>query len=97
MGIDLSIDMAVMTIVGGQGTILGPTLGALVLHPIGEVVRAVFGGSFLGLHLVIYGIVLILAVIYFPKGIIAPLQRWLKPRAAAKAALSKDTLKSEGR
>ncbi|MFG1373480.1 branched-chain amino acid ABC transporter permease [Xanthobacter oligotrophicus] len=79
MGIDLSIDMAVMTIVGGQGTILGPTLGALVLHPVGEVVRATLGGHVLGLHLILYGVVLMLAVLYFPKGIIAPLQRWLTP------------------
>lgn len=79
MGIDLSIDMAVMTIVGGQGTILGPTLGALVLHPVGEMVRATLGGHVLGLHLIIYGVVLMLAVLYFPKGIIAPLQRWLTP------------------
>lgn len=85
MGIDLSIDMAVMTIVGGQGTILGPTLGALVLHPVGELVRSSLGGQVLGLHLVIYGIVLMLAVLYFPKGIIAPLTRWLTPDPARRA------------
>ncbi|MFG1343332.1 branched-chain amino acid ABC transporter permease [Xanthobacter autotrophicus DSM 431] len=85
MGIDLSIDMAVMTIVGGQGTVLGPTLGALVLHPVGEVVRAAFGGQVLGLHLIIYGVVLMLAVLYFPKGIIAPLRHWLTGGSRAKA------------
>ncbi|KAB2683241.1 branched-chain amino acid ABC transporter permease [Brucella pseudogrignonensis] len=80
MGIDLSIDMAIMSIVGGQGTILGPTLGALLLHPVAEYMRASFGGQILGLHLVIYGIVLMLAVLYFPKGIIAPLGRLLERR-----------------
>lgn len=92
MGIDLSIDMAVMTIVGGQGTVLGPTLGALVLHPVGEAVRATFGGKVLGLHLVIYGVVLMLAVLYFPKGIIAPLRRWLTPgpKAPAPAVAAKE-------
>ncbi|MDI4664579.1 branched-chain amino acid ABC transporter permease [Xanthobacter autotrophicus] len=89
MGIDLSIDMAVMTIVGGQGTILGPTLGALVLHPVGEVVRATLGGHVLGLHLILYGVVLMLAVLYFPKGIIAPLQRWLAPAPKAPAPVVK--------
>ncbi|MFG1464935.1 branched-chain amino acid ABC transporter permease [Xanthobacter sp. DSM 24535] len=100
MGIDISIDMAIMTIVGGQGTILGPTLGALLLHPIGEMVRASVGGSFLGLHLVIYGIVLMLAVIYFPKGIIVPLQRLLDGRArksaSRKAAVKADALEGKG-
>lgn len=89
MGIDLSIDMAVMTIVGGQGTILGPTLGALVLHPVGEVVRATLGGHVLGLHLILYGVVLMLAVLYFPKGIIAPLQRWLTPAPKTPAPVVK--------
>ncbi|CAM4101763.1 branched-chain amino acid ABC transporter permease [Kerstersia similis] len=70
MGIDLSIDMAVMAIVGGQGTVFGPALGAFLLHPIAEAIRSWFGGSVLGLHLVIYGVVLILAVTYLPKGLI---------------------------
>lgn len=82
MGIDLSIDMAIMSIVGGQGTILGPALGALLLHPIGEVMRASFGGQILGLHLAVYGIALILAVLYFPKGIIGLISSFLEPRLA---------------
>ena len=97
MGIDLSIDMAVMTIVGGQGTLLGPTLGALVLHPVGEVVRATLGGHVLGLHLILYGIVLMLAVLYFPKGIIAPLQRWLTPAPKANATPAVAPKEVEGR
>jgi branched-chain amino acid transport system permease protein len=80
MGIEFSIDLALMAIVGGQGTVLGPMLGALLLHPIAEFSRTYLGGTFLGLHLVIYGVILIVAVLYFPKGIIAPIDRWLKQR-----------------
>lgn len=82
MGIEFSIDVALMAIVGGQGTVLGPALGALVLHPIAELSRAHLGGQFLGLHLVVYGLILMAAVLYFPKGLIAPLDRWLKRRLA---------------
>jgi branched-chain amino acid transport system permease protein len=78
MGLDLSIDTAIMAIVGGQGTAMGPVLGALILHPLAEYTRAYLGGRFLGLHLIIYGAVLMLAVLYFPKGVIAPLERWLR-------------------
>ena len=78
MGIEFSIDVALMAIVGGQGTVLGPALGALLLHPIAEFSRTYLGGTFLGLHLVIYGIILIIAVLYFPKGLISPIDRWLK-------------------
>ncbi|MBL4598131.1 MAG: branched-chain amino acid ABC transporter permease [Rhizobiaceae bacterium] len=77
MGIDMSIDMAIMAIIGGQGTVLGPILGAFILHPIAEITRTTLGGSFLGLHLVIYGTVLALTVLYFPQGIIVPLRRIL--------------------
>ncbi|MGO4328626.1 MULTISPECIES: branched-chain amino acid ABC transporter permease [unclassified Cupriavidus] len=87
MGLDLSIDAAIMAIVGGQGTIIGPVLGAFVLHPIAEFTRTYFAGRFLGLHLVIYGLVLIGAVLYFPKGIIGPLERLLQPRARRRAAV----------
>ncbi|MBD2746731.1 branched-chain amino acid ABC transporter permease [Microvirga aerilata] len=74
MGTELSIDMALMSIIGGQGTAFGPLIGALILTPLAEVTRGYLGGTFLGLHLVIYGIVLMLAVLYFPKGVLEPLK-----------------------
>jgi branched-chain amino acid transport system permease protein len=87
MGMDLSIDAAIMAIVGGQGTVIGPVIGAFVLHPIAEFARAYLAGRFLGLHLVIYGVVLVVAVLYFPKGIIGPLERWLQRGGRRRAAV----------
>ncbi len=75
IGVDLSIDMALMSIIGGQGTIFGPLLGALLLAPLAEITRSHLGGSLLGLHIVVYGVILILAVLYLPKGLIDPLRR----------------------
>ncbi len=77
MGLDLSIELALMGIVGGQGTVLGPLLGAFLLTPAGEITRATLGGKFPGLHLVIYGLVLILAMLFLPKGLVQPLRRLL--------------------
>src|SRR5690606_2170211 len=74
-GIELSIDMALMSIIGGQGTVLRPLLGALFLTPIAELTRTYLGGQFIGLHRAINGLVLILAVLYLPKGILHPLQQ----------------------
>lgn len=84
MGLELSIDMAVMSIIGGQGTVLGPLLGAAILVPIAEAARGTLGGSFLGLHLVIYGLALIACVLYFPKGVIHPLGRFFSRRLGLK-------------
>jgi branched-chain amino acid transport system permease protein len=87
MGLDLSIELALMGIVGGQGTVLGPVLGAFLLTPAGEITRATLGGKFPGLHLVIYGLVLILAMLFLPKGLIQPMRRLL----GQKPALSGET------
>ncbi|GJD65927.1 hypothetical protein MPEAHAMD_6123 [Methylobacterium frigidaeris] len=77
IGVDLSIDMALMSIIGGQGTVFGPLLGAVLLAPLAEITRGHLGGSLLGLHIVVYGIILMLAVLYLPKGLIAPLRSLL--------------------
>lgn len=82
MGIELSIDMALMTIIGGQGTIAGPVIGALFLAPIAELSRGYLGGRLPGLHLALYGLVLILAVLYLPKGLASPLQKLVRRVAA---------------
>jgi len=90
MGLDLSIELALMGIVGGQGTVLGPVLGAFLLTPAGEITRATLGGKFPGLHLVIYGLVLIVAMLFLPKGLIQPFRRLLR-RAPARSGASKPT------
>jgi len=86
MGLDFSIELALMGIVGGQGTVLGPVLGAFLLTPAGEIARATLGGKFPGLHLVIYGSVLILAMLFLPKGMIQPIRRLLGRKPAASGA-----------
>lgn len=81
MGLDLSIEFALMGIVGGQGTVLGPVLGAFLLTPAGEISRATLGGRFPGLHLMIYGLVLVVAVLFLPKGLIHPIRQLLGRKA----------------
>lgn len=77
MGVELSLDMALMSIIGGQGTVAGPILGAFFLAPLAELTRTYLGGQFIGLHLAIYGLVLILAVLYLPKGLVHLFHRLL--------------------
>jgi branched-chain amino acid transport system permease protein len=84
---DLSVLMAMMAILGGAGTVLGPILGAAVLAPLQEFLRAWLGGKAQGLHLLIYGILIIAVVKFLPRGILA----WLRslvpwPRAGRSAA-----------
>jgi len=63
--LDLSVQLVLMSIVGGMGTISGPALGALVLLAFQEGSRNLFQRS----SLLIYGIVIVLVVRYAPDGL----------------------------
>lgn len=69
MSFDMSLLIALPAIIGGLGTILGPVLGSFLLRPIAEATRAFFGGGYAGISLLIYGIILILTLIFLPNGI----------------------------
>jgi branched-chain amino acid transport system permease protein len=63
-----SVEALVAAIVGGMGTLWGPVLGATVLHLLAEATRNLFG-SLPGLNMVIYGSVLVLIVMFVPRGL----------------------------
>ncbi len=70
VSLDLSVQMVIMTVMGGLGTVFGPLLGAFILVPLGEITRAALGGSTMqGAHLIVYGVILMLVVRFAPKGI----------------------------
>ncbi|MCK4241483.1 MAG: branched-chain amino acid ABC transporter permease [Candidatus Atribacteria bacterium] len=64
-----SIKVAILGIVGGRGITYGPLLAALLLVGVQEFLRASIGGEVSGLYLVIYSVILILVVLFRPKGI----------------------------
>lgn len=63
-----SVEALVAAIVGGMGTLWGPLLGAAVLHLLGELTRNLFG-QLPGLNMVVYGSVLVLIVMFVPRGL----------------------------
>jgi branched-chain amino acid transport system permease protein len=67
-GPHVSVEALVGAIVGGMGTLWGPVLGAAVLHLLAEGTRNLFG-QLPGLSLVIYGAVLVLIVMFLPRGL----------------------------
>ncbi|UOM36143.1 branched-chain amino acid ABC transporter permease [Acuticoccus sp. I52.16.1] len=64
----ISIEALFAAIVGGLGTMLGPLLGAVVLHGLSEVTKA-FSGDIPGLDLAVFGVILVLTVAFAPSGI----------------------------
>jgi len=72
--LQLSVQVALFTIVGGLGTVLGPTIGAIIFIPITIFLRATLGTAVPGLHMIIYGSILILVLLFMPKGIYGTLK-----------------------
>ena len=75
ISLDLSFEIAFIALIGGRGSIAGPVLGALLLRPVSDVTRIYLGDKLPGLHLVIFGLVLVLVMIFQPRGLQEPLTR----------------------
>jgi branched-chain amino acid transport system permease protein len=65
-GFDTSICMILMTVIGGIGTLWGPVLGAILFFILQEFLL----GYFPNLHLGIYGVILMVLVLFEPGGIL---------------------------
>ncbi|MBI4571996.1 MAG: branched-chain amino acid ABC transporter permease [candidate division NC10 bacterium] len=78
--INHSVDIMIRPIVGGMGTILGPVLGSFLLELLGEFSRTYFAAGVAGLNVVIYGVLLIIVVLFLPRGVYPTLVHWLRQR-----------------
>ena len=77
-GIPLSVEIVIRPIVGGSGTVLGPILGSFILSPLAELSRTYFSqGGWTGMHLIVYGALLIGVVLFLPQGAYPALRRLL--------------------
>jgi branched-chain amino acid transport system permease protein len=69
-GVAVSLQIVFAAIAGGMHVLLGPTVGALFTIVLNEALRIVFGIHFIGAANTIYGILLILFIIFMPRGIV---------------------------
>jgi len=69
-GIGISLQMVFGVIAGGMYVHLGPTVGAAFTLLLAEGLRLMFGNSMHALDSTIYGLMLVLFIIYMPKGIL---------------------------
>lgn len=82
-GIPLSVEIILRPIVGGAGTLLGPILGSFILSPLAEVSRIYFAkGGWSGIHLIVYGLLLVAVVLFLPHGAYPHLKLALARRRA---------------
>ena len=78
MGLGISTEIALVGVVGGWQSVLGPTIGSILLSPTGELVRAYLGGTYAGLHLLLYGLLLMIVILFLPNGLNDPILRAFK-------------------
>jgi branched-chain amino acid transport system permease protein len=102
LGIDLSVNLVVISVIGGIGTVTGPVLGSFFMTPLSEVTRLYLGSSYAGAHLVLYGLVLMLVVAFMPRGLWealvtleGPITRWWA--SARHRGMQVDSLKQAAR
>lgn len=67
-GQELSIKFALYAIIGGMGSALGPFIGAAIIAPLEILLRSAFPGLASGTSMVLYALLLILVVLFLPKG-----------------------------
>lgn len=78
--VPVSVRMALIAIVGGMGTAVGPILGAFFLIPLEEFANDLLSARAAGLSQFAFGIVLILVIILQPRGFAALAERWRSRR-----------------
>jgi branched-chain amino acid transport system permease protein len=68
-GISVSLQMVFAVVVGGIYVSLGPTIGAVITILLAEVLRISFGTRAVGWDNLVYGVLLVLFIIFLPRGI----------------------------
>ena len=79
-GIAISLQMVFGVIAGGMFVMLGPTVGAAFTLLLAEGLRLAWGNRFPALDSTIYGLMLVLFIIYMPKGILGAALAALRKR-----------------
>ena len=71
--INVSVQIALLGIIGGLGLPSGPIVGSLLMTPLDGLLSQFLGG---GPRLLIYGAVLLLVVLIAPQGVLGSIARW---------------------
>ena len=81
----ISVRVALIAIIGGVGTAVGPILGALLVIPVEELANDFLSGKAPGLSQLAYGMILIAVILWRPRGLVTllDLRTWRKTHSRA--------------
>jgi branched-chain amino acid transport system permease protein len=66
---NISIEAALVSIVGGIGTLWGPVIGTVLLETTSALLQSWFGGSTGGIQLTVYALILMAVILWRPTGL----------------------------
>jgi branched-chain amino acid transport system permease protein len=71
--INISVQIALFSLIGGLSTPLGPIVGSVIMTPLDGILSTFLGG---GPRLLIYGAVLLAVVLIAPQGVVGAVKAW---------------------
>ncbi|HYL91537.1 MAG TPA: branched-chain amino acid ABC transporter permease [Alphaproteobacteria bacterium] len=92
LNLEISVQVAIIAMLGGAGTLLGPIVGAVLLLTASEVFKNQFKES----HLLIYGILIVVVVLFMPEGIVGGLQHRFRRKEKPPSSLGTQDVQQAG-
>jgi branched-chain amino acid transport system permease protein len=89
-GILVSVEMIIITALGGAGTLFGPLIGAAILIPLQNLSNVLFGGGGTGLTFLMYGGIIVLIARFEPGGLLEMWRLRIRPRLGRKSSAAGD-------
>jgi branched-chain amino acid transport system permease protein len=77
LSLEISTELAIVAMLGGAGTLAGPIVGSLILETASEVFKNFFKEA----NMLIYGVLIIVVVLFLPGGIVGTLSLKLRKQA----------------
>jgi branched-chain amino acid transport system permease protein len=82
LAMEISTEIAIVAMLGGAGTLFGPLVGSIVLETAAEIFKNIFKEA----HLLIYGVLIVIVVLFLPEGIVGTVTNKLRLFKKAPAA-----------
>ncbi len=79
LAMEISTEIAIVAMLGGAGTLIGPLVGSITLETAAELFKNLFKEA----HLLIYGVLIVVVVLFLPEGIVGTIANKLRVFKAA--------------
>ncbi|MGI5970761.1 MAG: branched-chain amino acid ABC transporter permease [Oscillospiraceae bacterium] len=95
-GVDLSINIMIMCVIGGANTLWGPIIGSALLYTINRVVTMYAPSSLTSIATLLFGIILMIFVFFLPGGLLPYVNELKEKRSLARRKAALMQVSSDG-